>query len=208
MHALTPFLAIAIFCRLVPAAAQHNQASPLTPSMGMRNLLSIRLDDPVVLVPGKVLLRWELASSRRGGYANVERSSFREGPYEVLGVIRQDSVMARFTDEQPLKGRNYYRLNWILEDGSRFLSNTVLANLAGDMTCKFYPNPVDNVLIIRSEQALDLVLSDANGKIRLSLKLQPGLQTVDVSNLDKGLYIITLTQLESGRILTEKLMKN
>lgn len=201
-------MAIAIFCRLIPVAAQSNQASPLTPSMGMRNLLSIRLDDPVILVPGKVFLKWELATMKRGGYANVERAVFKDGPFEVLAVIRQDSVLAKFTDEQPMKGKNFYRLNWILEDGTRFVSNTVQANLAGDMTCRFYPNPVDNVLIVRSEQALDLVLSDANGKIRVSLKLQPGLQTVDVSKLDKGLYIITLTQMESGRVITEKLMKN
>ncbi|WP_290798693.1 T9SS type A sorting domain-containing protein [Flavihumibacter sp. UBA7668] len=201
-------MAIAIFCRLLPVAAQTNQASPLTPSMGMRNLLSIRLDDPVILVPGKVLLKWELATAKRGGYANVERATFKDGPFEVLAVIRQDSVLAKFTDEQPMKGKNFYRLNWMLEDGTRFVSNTVQANLAGDMTCRFYPNPVDNVLIVRSEQALDLVLSDANGKIMVSLKLQPGLQTVDVSKLDKGLYIITLTQMESGRVITEKLMKN
>lgn len=208
MHLLTPVMAIAIFCRLLPVAAQTNQASPLTPSMGMRNLLSIRLDDPVILVPGKVLLKWELATAKRGGYANVERATFKDGPFEVLAVIRQDSVLAKFTDEQPMKGKNFYRLNWMLEDGTRFVSNTVQANLAGDMTCRFYPNPVDNVLIVRSEQALDLVLSDANGKIMVSLKLQPGLQTVDVSKLDKGLYIITLTQMESGRVITEKLMKN
>jgi hypothetical protein len=201
-------MAIAIFCRLLPVAAQSNQASPLTPSMGMRNLLSIRLDEPVILIPGKVLLKWELATIKRGGYANVERATFKEGPFEVLAVIRQDSLLAKFTDEQPMKGKNFYRLNWILEDGSRFISNTVQANLAGDMTCRFYPNPVDNVLIVRSEQALDLVLSDANGKIRVSVKLQPGLQTVDVSKLDKGLYIITLTQIESGRVSTDKLMKN
>ncbi|MCG7860345.1 T9SS type A sorting domain-containing protein, partial [Flavihumibacter sediminis] len=69
-------------------------------------------------------------------------------------------------------------------------------------------NPVDNVLIVRSEQPLDLILSDGNGKVRINLKLQAGLQTVDVSSLDKGLYIITLTQAESGRKITEKLIKN
>jgi hypothetical protein len=64
------------------------------------------------------------------------------------------------------------------------------------------------MLIVRSEQPLDMVISDANGKSRFTMKLQPGLQTVDVSNLDKGLYIITLTQVESGRKITEKLVKN
>jgi hypothetical protein len=208
MQLLTPLLTVAIICHLFPVAAQPTSGAPLAPTMGVRNLLSIRLDDPVIQVPSKVQLRWELASMERGGYANLERAAFREGPYEVVAVLRQDSVENRFTDEQPLKGKNFYRLKWILKDGTQFVSNTVQANLAGDMTCKFYPNPVDNVLIVRSEQPLDLVISDATGKLRLSLKLQAGLQTVDVSSLDKGLYIITLTQVESGRKITEKLIKN
>ena len=208
MHLLTPFLTVAIICRLLPLAAQPTSGAPITPTMGVRNLLSIRLADPVIQVPSKILLKWDLASAKRGGYVNLERAAFQEGPFEVIAVIRQDSVESNFTDEQPMKGKNFYRLNWVLEDGTRHVSNTVQANLAGDMTCKFYPNPVDNVLIVRSEQPLDLILSDGNGKVRINLKLQAGLQTVDVSSLDKGLYIITLTQAESGRKITEKLIKN
>lgn len=208
MHLLTPFFAAAIICRLTSVSAQSTQVSPITPSMGLKNLLSIRLEDPTVVVPSKVILRWELASSQRGGYTNIERSAYKEGPFEVIAVLKQDTVQLKFTDEQPLKGKSFYRLRWVLEEGNQYISNIGQAHLAGDMTCKFYPNPVDNVLIVRSEQALDLVLSDGNGRPRINLKLKPGLQTVDVSHLDKGLYIITLTQVESGRIITEKLMKN
>jgi hypothetical protein len=208
MHLLTPLLAAALICRVAVLSAQPITASPTNPSMGMRNLLSIRLEEPVVRVPSRVHLRWELASMQRGGYTNVERAAAQEGPYEVIAVLKQDSTRGEFTDEHPMKGRNFYRLRWVQEGGIQYISNIGQANLAGDMSCKFYPNPVDNMLIVRSEQPLDMVISDANGKSRFTMKLQPGLQTVDVSNLDKGLYIITLTQVESGRKITEKLVKN
>lgn len=208
MQLLTPLLIAAILCRALPVVAQSSAEPPVAPTMGIDNILSIRLEEPAVPVPGKVSLKWELASLRRGGYVNLERSAFREGPFEIVAVVRQDSSIARFTDEQPLRGRSFYRLKWMLGDGTQYISNTTQVDLAGNMTCKFYPNPVDNVLIVRSEQTLDLMLADAGGKVRINLKLKPGLQTVDVSSLPKGIYIITLTSIETGNKLTEKLLKN
>lgn len=171
-------------------------------------LLVIKLDEPVMTSAGKVLLKWETGQAYKGGYFNVERSVYPEGPFEVVAVLRQDSSDGKFVDEMPLRGKSFYRLKWVQANGSSYYSRLAATSFSGDMTCRFYPNPVDNMLIIRSEQALDLMLTDQNGKTRVNLKLTAGLQTVDVSNLEKGMYIITLTQVETGRVMTEKLLKN
>ena len=73
--------------------------------------------------------------------------------------------------------------------------------------CKFYPNPVDKVLIVRSELAVEVQIADGYGKPILNEKLPAGLRVVDVSALEPGVYVLTLFQKESGRVVTEKLVK-
>lgn len=166
------------------------------------------LEEPVQAGTGKVQIQWSINHPEKGGYYTIERAGVAEGPYEVLGVIRSQEKSGRFIDELPMRGKNHYRVKWTMESGVQRVSRPVISIFAGDMTCRFYPNPVDNVLIVRSEQTLDLLITDGTGRQRLNVPLQAGLQTVDVSQLEKGLYIITLSQKESGRILTEKLVKN
>jgi Secretion system C-terminal sorting domain len=209
MRILTHLLSVALLCFVHSVAAQtsftpnlHSLAATVTGS------LAIRFDDPISVGKGKLQLQWGLNNNEQPGFFNIERSSYKQGPFEVLAVIRQDSGLQKFIDEQPLRGNSYYRVKWLPENGLPQFSRIVGSSIAGDMTCKFYPNPVDNVLIVRSEQDLELLLTDANGKVWTNVKLRSGLQTVDVSTLDKGLYIITLTQSESGRVITQKLIKN
>ncbi|ULQ51623.1 T9SS type A sorting domain-containing protein [Flavihumibacter fluvii] len=209
MRLLTHFLSAALVCLFHTTVAQpHFGTSMQGLVAGATGPLAIGLEEPVLAGKGKLQLQWVLNSTLQKGYINVERSSYKQGPFEVLAVLRQDGTSGKFVDEQPLKGKCYYRIKWVPENGWQQFSRIVSSSFAGDMTCKFYPNPVDNMLIVRSEQALELLLTDANGKIYINKKLKSGLQTVDVSGLDKGLYIIILTQTESGRVITEKLIKN
>ncbi|MBC6492017.1 T9SS type A sorting domain-containing protein [Flavihumibacter stibioxidans] len=230
MRILTLTILLAVLCHATKLAGQpiivaetgpDRAAVPVNPGMGSgisrtvssktqpsTNPLVIKLEDPVMTSQGKVMLSWTTGHAYKGGYFNVERSVYPDGPFEVVAVLRQDSAGGRFVDELPLRGKSHYRLKWVHADGTSYFSRLAATSFSGDMTCRFYPNPVDNMLIVRSEQALDLVLTDQNGKTRLNLKLTAGLQTVDVSNLEKGMYIITITQMETGRVMTEKLLKN
>ncbi|GAO42216.1 T9SS type A sorting domain-containing protein [Flavihumibacter petaseus] len=209
MRLLTQLLSVAMLCLWGQLAAQE-YFPPNKPEIVPAGSPLIRLNDPASAGKGRLQLQWQLAVSKESGYIKVERSSFREGPFEVLGLVRQDSgvLQGKFLDDQPLRGVNHYRVQWVAADGQVHLSKVVTTGMEGEMSCRFYPNPVDNMLIIRSEQPLDLLISDQNGKSRFTLKLRSGLQTIDVSALEKGLYIITLTQSETGKSLTEKLVKN
>ena len=80
--------------------------------------------------------------------------------------------------------------------------------IAGDITFKFYPNPVDNVLIIRSETALDIQIIDATGKSRLSQTNVSGLHTINVSTLEKGVYVIRVLNRLSNTVVQDRLLKN
>jgi hypothetical protein len=199
-------MSLAMVCLFTNLAAQTNNGNP--PVVAAISPQVIRLEEPGSVAKGKLLLQWSVPPDGQKGYFTIERSAFINGPFEVLALMKQESAFGKFIDEQPLKGANFYRAKWVQESGTEYFSRVVNSSHSGDMSCRFYPNPVDNVLIVRSEQSLELILTDGTGKQRLAAKLKAGLQTVDVSSLDKGLYIITLTQPDTGRVLTEKLVKN
>lgn len=157
----------------------------------------------------KVVLQWNLDKPSGGGFSTIERS--RNGvDFEAIGVLKtgRNIVRQEFEDEMPTNGINYYRIKFSPTEGQFRISPVVNASVAGDLSCKFYPNPVDKLLIVRSELPVDIQLTDAFGKTRITQKSSGGLQLVDVSLLEKGLYIITLTQRDSNKTFSEKLMKN
>ena len=220
---LTHLLSVAMVCAFHTVAAQ-----PSFPSWGLEHLAGstlsrgsagvtlpasqqlIEMDEPVSVGRGKMLLRWRLREIRDSGFIRLERSNQQSGPFEVVSMVRVNgnARAGEFTDDQPMRGVNHYRLVYVSVTGAQYLSKVGATGLLGEMACRFYPNPVDNMLIIRAEQPLEMYLSDATGRNRIVMKLKAGLQTIDVSSLEKGLYIITLLQPETGKSTTEKLMKN
>ncbi len=81
-------------------------------------------------------------------------------------------------------------------------------SLSGKVDFKFYPNPVDKLFIVQTEHIIDLLVLDAAGAIRLSKRLQPGIQVVNVSTLEKGVYVLRVTDKESNRAISQQLVKN
>jgi len=157
----------------------------------------------------KVVLQWNIEKPSGAGFSTIERS--RNGvDFESIGVLKTGSNIYRqeFEDEMPSNGVNYYRIKFSSGQGQSRISPVVNASVAGDLSCKFYPNPVDKLLIVRSESPVDIQLTDAFGKTRINQRSSGGLQLVDVSLLEKGLYIITITQKESNKTMSEKLIKN
>jgi hypothetical protein len=72
----------------------------------------------------------------------------------------------------------------------------------------FYPNPIDNVLIIRTAFAADIFITDAMGKSRVTRSIGVGPSVIDVSTLEKGVYLLRITDKSSGQQQVEKIVKN
>jgi hypothetical protein len=81
-------------------------------------------------------------------------------------------------------------------------------SLSGVVDFKFYPNPVDKLFIVRTEHTIDLQVIDAAGVVRVSKRLQAGIQVVNVSSLEKGVYVLRVTDKESNRAVSHQLLKN
>jgi len=80
-------------------------------------------------------------------------------------------------------------------------------SLAGKL--EVYPNPTGNVLnIISTIDISNVVITNMVGQQVVSFEnMVAGTKSIDVSNLNNGLYFITFTE-KSGNQLTQKLIKN
>jgi hypothetical protein len=78
----------------------------------------------------------------------------------------------------------------------------------GSIDLKFYPNPADKLLIVRTSHAIDVQVLDAVGTVRLQKQLQPGLQVINIAFLEKGTYVLNIADKESNKVISEQLLKN
>lgn len=157
----------------------------------------------------KVVLNWKLLNVSNPDFVAVERSSTGRD-FEVVAVLKQfpSGQWYEWIDDAPAKGRNLYRIRFAGKNGPEQYSKVVSALIAGDISFRFYPNPVDNILIIRSEAPADIQVIDAGGKIRINHQKLQGLQTLNVAGLEKGIYLLRVSNRVTGTIFQERLLKN
>jgi len=158
---------------------------------------------------GKVALQWDVDSSEDGDYFVVQRST--DGvTFETIGAMRKTGNNSHYelTDMAPPNGTDLYRVKYTGQDGKFLYSRQVQLSLSGDVEFKFYPNPVDKLLIIRTEHTIDIQILDAVGGIRLNKRLQPGIQVINASSLERGVYVLRVADKESNRIVSNQLLKN
>ena len=157
----------------------------------------------------RVYLQWDVDSAEDGDYFIVERST--DGlHFETISVMRRSAGTTHYesTDLAPPNGIDYYRVKYAGQKGRTLFSKTMQLSLSGDVDFKFYPNPVDKLLIIRTEHAIEMQVIDAVGGIRLSKRLQSGIQVVNISFLERGVYILRVADKESNRVVSNQLIKN
>lgn len=156
----------------------------------------------------KIILSWIVSSSLPQFFA-IERSENGKA-YEVVSILNNLSRqnIYQWADEAPKKGRNLYRIRYGFKPGDSLYSNTILVSVAGYDAFKFYPNPVDHILIVRSDAPLDVMITDGNGRLRISHSKVHGLYTINVSSLEKGVYLIRFINKLTNVMSQEKLIKN
>lgn len=158
----------------------------------------------------RVILGWKQPEDTSLAFAVIERSTGGRN-FEVVAVIKKSDIktMNEWIDDAPPKGRSLYRVKFSGKDGQLpAYSKSAEATIMGDISFRFYPNPVDNILIIRSEAQLDIQVVDAVGKQRIAINNLQGLQTLNVTSLEKGIYFLRINNHTTGLITQEKLIKN
>jgi hypothetical protein len=158
----------------------------------------------------RVILNWKQPEDTSLTFAVIERSTGGRN-FEVVAALKQSDIKPEneWIDEAPPKGRSLYRVRFSGRDAQQpEYSKSVEALIAGDISFRFYPNPVDNILIIRSEGIVDIQILDAVAKQRIGISNLQGLQTINVTSLEKGIYFLRINNHTTGLITQEKLLKN
>jgi hypothetical protein len=155
----------------------------------------------------KVQLQWKVPDIDKVDFFSIERSANGKDfeMIEVFKLLSNDKF--ELIDDSPLKGRSFYRIRTSVK-GKPVFSKTISVYNGNENSFKFYPNPADNLLIIRSDIPLDIQIADASGEVRISQARVQGLQTINVSTLEKGIYMIRFTNKASNTVTIEKLFKN
>ena len=208
MKKLTCCILLAVTCSFV-CQAQQTPDSAEGSRILTGGLPSFVNFTAVVRESNKVWLQWDVDSAAEGDYFIIERSS--DGShYETIGALRSTGIKDRYelTDIAPPNGPNFYRIKYTGQSTGIAYSKAMQLSLSGDVDFRFYPNPIDKLFIVRTEHSIDLQILDATGSIRLSKRLQPGIQVVNASSLERGVYILRVTDKESNRAISQQLLKN
>ena len=178
---------------------QSSGASPST---------SIRQFEARPTGSGKIQLSWAVSDTLLE-FITVERAANGK-PFETVAVLRTMAGRENmdWQDDAPLPGRNNYRLRCSLRGGQQIMGAMATSVIAERNSFRFYPNPVDQVLIIRSEYPVDLTIMDANGKARITVSNTSGLQLLNLASLEKGAYLIRVFNRSQNTSQLERLIKN
>lgn len=155
----------------------------------------------------KISIQWEVDKDS-AEYFTIERSV--EGKtYETIGILKAENALKyEFADELPSRGQVFYRIRFTAKNGTELYSQPVTVLVPGATFFKFYPNPADKLLILRADGPVDVQIVDGFGKQRITKSLSGGPQVIDVSFLEKGVYILRITDKVSGRQQFDKFLKN
>jgi len=166
------------------------------------------------------LLQWGTAFEQNNKGFSIERSAdavnWKQINFINGAVTASGARIYTATDLVPVNGVNYYRIKQVDFDGRTAYTSVQSLNFEGNTTLKLslFPNPAKNKVTItlgtiESSTAHYSIVS-ANGKIlktgTFDKSLGNTVQTLDVSSLPRGLYMINLT--DGSKQQATKLMLN
>lgn len=159
-------------------------------------------------------VKWTTSGSSTEKYFEVERSS--DGLiYSKIALIpskkeRDNQVIEySFLDDQTTNSKHYYRLKMIDIDGSSSFSPTNIISFENKAITQtiLYPNPVSNQLFFSNTKGFSsAVIVDFTGKVILEQSVQMGNNSLELSNLPKGFYLLQLkseSTIENHKIIKE-----
>lgn len=150
---------------------------------------------------GGVSLHWQTATEINNAGFDVERSANGSTGWQSIGFVagKGNSVSLNdynFTDESPASGTNYYRLNQKDLDGNSLYSKVVSVSITSSGVAKLYPTMAVSKITLsvpdRSLLQTRFLIFDNNGKRVSEGTIKSTEQTIDVSNLNKGIYFLKI----------------
>jgi Zn-dependent metalloprotease len=148
------------------------------------------------------LLHWKVNGEINVGKYLIERSG-DGGAFTAIGEVPGQAPTGNvedyyFTDKQPLRGMNYYRIAEVDLDGDRTYSDIRVINFSGSgMVIKVSPVPTYNHtvqldLATGDDGVVTGVLINAMGQTMKVYNLKQGLNMLDLAGFSNGVYFLKI----------------
>ncbi|HSZ84933.1 MAG TPA: T9SS type A sorting domain-containing protein [Puia sp.] len=162
-----------------------------------------------IIDDNKILLQWQADSINADDYFVIERSEDGNN-FETIGAIKKttNNIQYEVADNNSISGYNFYRIKYVGKSGKFFYSKSLQISTSKNFSLKFYPNPVDKLLIVETDHPMNMQVLNSLGVMRLNVQLHQGLQVIDVSTLDRGTYILRIIDNDHNRNILQQLVKN
>lgn len=159
-------------------------------------------------------LTFSTANENNNSFFRIEQSADAVN-WHVVAIIyskgKNDNEY-QFTDTKPASGKNYYRIQQVDNNAVYTYSKTITLNNTCDQAhvC-VAPNPATDVLTLNMPEAMQqatISLLNAAGQVVLQMGgNNEGSQTISVSNLPPGIYMLQVT---NGKELlySQRVVKN
>ena len=165
---------------------------------------------------GRIQLNWATLQEQNLDKFIIQRSD--DGLYfHGIGSVKASGnsrlrINYNFTDNSPVTGQNYYRLEFVDLDGQLKQSNTIAINneVKGIRIGSVYPNPFAEKITINisaeKSQPATLQLFDNTGRLQATQRytLAAGSNTLQLDGLErlaKGVYFLKVVTTEQQQIL-------
>ncbi len=165
----------------------------------------------------EVLLNWSAVQDQDAGHfeilrsgADVELRPISIVPAEAGAHVLQEYMLV---DERPIAGMNIYRLDMLLEDGTRI--HGPLRSVMVGPTPTVHPNPArEQITVVHQFNADDMVmllLRDPYGRkvVQKQHAVVPGTNSMEIPirHLSSGLYFLELMPVGGQRIFSAPVLK-
>ena len=162
-----------------------------------------------------VSLNWTVTNQGNNQGFYIENSHdgyhWQEIGYVPNMAIKNYSASYSFTSVNPANGTQYYRIRQVDISGRFSYSEVKIVSIKYNSQVSVWPNPSSDFIRIQNEYAggngSKAQLFDLSGRMVNEIVLENGINTVNISKLSRGTYIIKV-QVLSGETFSQKLLKN
>ncbi|MGZ3885705.1 MAG: T9SS type A sorting domain-containing protein, partial [Bacteroidia bacterium] len=167
-----------------------------------------------------IKLEWETANEHNSKEFILEKSSdgINYTPLSSLAAAGNSNSPVKYSytdDSRTGDGTYYYKLRQMDKDGKESYSKVIAITIdGGGELVRFAPNPAQDFIdIVFSSKALNqdtrLEVFDTFGQRVIDEMFRPAekLKTVDISQLPKGLYFVSMTSPAASKVVRQTLVK-
>lgn len=160
------------------------------------------------------LLVWATATEQDNKGFDVERSMDGRS-WSSIGFVASQSETGNsalkldynYTDNNPLNGKNYYRLKQTDHNGIYTYSEVKMVSIDKVTTVNIYPNPATSIVNLSGLTGNESIyVYNASGRVVKQFKAEQELVQVPLDNLEPGMYYINITD-QAGSTTAYKIMK-